>query len=424
MTVRWCLETDDRIGMVRDVVACIAGYGGNVEAMEVVSRYVYVRLHCSRPVAPRLKKALAAVAGVRRIETVDSLPYEADEQNLSRPTVPSVAAGFTDAPFGGLMYRSDAMRQLVRLARQVAVQDVPILITGESGTGKELMARAIHQASMRRDKRFVPVNCAAIPESLLDSELFGYVEGAFTGASRGGRLGLFEVADGGTLLLDEIGEMNRAVQAKLLRVLSEGEVRRVGDSMPRSVNVRVIAATNRNLEQMVADGQFRGDLYFRLNVILIHLPPLRQRREDIVPLAKAFIDEMKTRLERNFALTSASEVALESYAFPGNVRELRNMCERACYLAESNELTPDLFVLPRSNDDHDAKSDGAATTARVLDRAFNSGWWEAAELPLTEQVRRYELHLIRRAVADCGSIRKAAKTLGVSHSTLLNKLKK
>ncbi|QQE80300.1 sigma 54-interacting transcriptional regulator [Alicyclobacillus sp. SO9] len=424
MSIRWCLETDDRIGMVRDIVSAVADCGGDVEAMEVVSRYVYIRLHCSNTQTMQLQSALQSVSGVRRVDAIDSLPYEADEQNLIRRVMDREGSDET-LSFSGLIYKSDSMKAQVHIAKAIAARDVPVLITGESGTGKELMARAIHNASARSQHRFVAVNCAAIPETLLDSELFGYVEGAFTGARRGGRLGLFEVADGGTLFLDEIGEMNPAVQAKLLRVLSESELRRVGDSESRKVNVRVLAATNRNLEHLISTGQFRQDLFFRLNVIPIQLPPLRDRKDDIVPLAMAFISRMERRLERKFQLSVESQNAIREYAYPGNIRELQNIIERACYLCESEVLSPNLFMtdsfLPKSVPANlqDAAEDGANTPP--AEAAYSSSS-SVPETSLRNLVRTYELKIIQDTVNRLGSVRKAAAELGVSHTTLLNKL--
>ncbi|MDR3672789.1 MAG: sigma-54 dependent transcriptional regulator [Holophaga sp.] len=234
----------------------------------------------------------------------------------------------------GMVARSPAMRQLINLARRVAKVDSTVLISGESGTGKERVAGLVHHASSRAPGPFIAVNCGAITETLLESELFGHVKGAFTGAMQE-RPGLFESANGGTLLLDEVGEVSPAMQVKLLRVLQEREIRRVGESTTRDIDVRVIAATNRELAQEIAEGRFRMDLYYRLHVVELSVPPLRKRREDILPLARILLLEAAARLGRPVSeLTSRAADQLLRYPWPGNVRELENAMERAVALAQ------------------------------------------------------------------------------------------
>ncbi|HET7617956.1 MAG TPA: sigma-54 dependent transcriptional regulator [Vicinamibacterales bacterium] len=241
--------------------------------------------------------------------------------------------------FCGMIGRGGIMQDLFGMVRRLAPHVRTALITGETGTGKELVARALHKIGPRRDRRFVTVNCSAVVETLFESELFGHVRGAFTGATDN-KPGLFELADGGTLFLDEIGELPLSVQAKLLRVLELGEVHRVGSLEPRKVNVHVIAATNRDLRTEVGAGRFRSDLYYRLNVVELRLPPLRDRREDIPYLTAAFVRETSARLEKPLlGLTAAAERLLISAAWEGNVRELRNVIERACILADGEFIT-------------------------------------------------------------------------------------
>lgn len=241
------------------------------------------------------------------------------------------------AQFGNIVTQSKKMKEIFRLVGRVASTMSSVLITGESGTGKELIARAIVFNSPRKGKPFVPLNCGAIPENLLESELFGHVRGAFTGAVRD-HAGLIETADGGTLFLDEIGEMPLSIQVKLLRFLEEGESRRVGDTKTRKFDVRVISATNRNLEQAVRDGSFREDLFFRLNVIPIFLPPLRERREDIPPLATHLLQRLCDTHSRSVTgISSDALKALMSYDWPGNVRELENTIEYALHLTNESE---------------------------------------------------------------------------------------
>jgi len=241
----------------------------------------------------------------------------------------------------GLIARSPAMRQVVNLARRVARVGSNVLITGESGTGKELIARMVHNESERAPGPFVAVNCGAIPETLLESELFGHTRGAFTGASQD-RVGLFEAANGGTLLLDEIGDVSPGMQVKLLRVLQEREVRRVGENKSRPVNVRVMAATNRELSADIAAGRFRADLYYRLNVLQLHVPALRDRREDVLPLARVLLVDASERFKRPVTgFTPRAADQLLRYHWPGNVRELENAIERAVALSDANLIEPD-----------------------------------------------------------------------------------
>lgn len=238
----------------------------------------------------------------------------------------------------------------------MAKGDSTVLIRGESGTGKELFARAIHMESFRSGKPFVPINCAAFPENLLESELFGYVEGAFTGASKGGKTGLIEYAHNGTLFLDEIGELSPRLQVKLLRVLQEGQVRKIGDSKEHPVDVRIIAATNRNLEDMMKLGTFREDLYYRLNVVPIFIPPLRQRKEDIPILGRHLINKFNSRLNKR--VESISEEALDklmAYHWPGNIRELENVLERAMILTPDEKIIPEHIMLDYFDDQKESR---------------------------------------------------------------------
>ena len=245
----------------------------------------------------------------------------------------------------GMIGRGPAMQELFDMIRRLAPHVRTALITGETGTGKELAARALHRLGPRRDRRFVTVNCSAVVETLFESELFGHVRGAFTGATEH-KPGLFELADGGTLFLDEIGELPPAVQAKLLRVLELGEVHRVGSLEPRRVSVHVLAATNRDLRAEVAAGRFRSDLYYRLNIVEVKLPPLRDRREDLPYLTAAFVRETSERIQKPLVgLAAGAERLLAGARWDGNVRELRNVIERACILADGELITERELVL-------------------------------------------------------------------------------
>ena len=256
-------------------------------------------------------------------------------------------------PVKGMIGRCDAMQGIFEQIARVAPTDASVLITGESGTGKELVARAIHDQSPRRDAPFVVVNCATIPEHLVESELFGHLKGAFTGAERE-RPGLIRSADGGTLFLDEIAELPPAIQARLLRVLQDGEVRPVGAERTRRVDLRLLAATNRDLRQMVEKGEFRGDLYFRLRVVELQLPPLRRRGDDLLLLADHLLEKACQRLNRpSMRLAPETCDLIRRYPWPGNVRELENAMERAAILGDGTQVTPELLGLPPLEETND-----------------------------------------------------------------------
>ncbi len=296
---------------------------------------------------------------------------------------------------------SPAMRQIFNIIEQAAPTNATILITGESGTGKELAARAIHQASPRRDKPFVSINCAAIPEGLMESELFGHERGAFTGAEQK-RKGKFELADNGTLLLDELGDLPGPLQAKLLRVLQESEFERVGGSKSISVDVRILACTSKNLQQEVAEGRFRQDLLYRLQVIPITMPPLRLHKEDIPELCHNFLAEFSSSRHKRLSLSPAALDCLYSYDFPGNVRELRNLLERASVLSKGPEIIP--ADLP--------------TELCQQNTSQPIGLNLAAHMALAEQV------CLKKALACCdGNRTETAKVLGISRKNLWEKLK-
>jgi two-component system, NtrC family, response regulator AtoC len=265
-----------------------------------------------------------------------------------------------DYPVAGMVGRSEAMRDVFERIRKVAPTEATVLVRGESGTGKELVARAIHEQSPRKNAPLVVVNCAAIPESLMESELFGHEKGAFTGATQP-RVGLIEAADGGTLFLDEIGELPVQVQARLLRVLQESEVRRVGGTRTKRVDVRIVAATHRDLPQMVKDSAFRSDLYFRLRVFEVLLPALRDRPGDVLPLAEHLLERALKRFgKRDVYLGEAAWAAIRAHRWPGNVRELDNALERAVILCDQGAITPELLALEAAPDgsaaDHDPRA--------------------------------------------------------------------
>ncbi|HWS89324.1 MAG TPA: sigma-54 dependent transcriptional regulator [Pyrinomonadaceae bacterium] len=305
---------------------------------------------------------------------------------------------------GALVYKSKAMEGLVALAETAARADSTVVITGESGTGKDVLARFIHARSLRGDSPMISVNCAALPETLFESEFFGHERGAFTGATSTKR-GLIEAADSSTLFLDEVGEMPAQTQVKLLRFLEEGRFRRVGSTRDREADVRVIAATNRNLAEDVTSGRFRADLFYRLNVISLHVPPLRHRREDIPALSEHFLSLFRERFNRPaLDLSPDARGRLSAYDWPGNVRELRNALERAAALADSDTIGADQ-LLPSTS----SPNTGGTTAA-------------PDSTPLTlDQLERQ--HILRVLEEQSGNRERAAAVLGISARTLYRKLR-
>lgn len=314
--------------------------------------------------------------------------------------------------FENIIGVSGKMQEVFRKVTKVAGTDATVLIRGESGTGKELIARAIHYQSKRKDKPLVEINCASIPETLLESELFGHEKGAFTGAYKS-KKGKFELADGGTLFLDEIGELPHGVQAKLLRVLQEQSFTRVGGIENIEVNVRLIAATNSDLEKAMEEGRFREDLYFRLNVIPIFIPPLRERPEDIGPLLDHFIQKYARKNQRSLkGVSKEARDVLMQYNWPGNVRELENAVENAVVMAEGEVIQ--IEDLP-----------GYLQGGRQLNDAKWKGILEQKELTYRERLDMFEKEIIRQAIEDCdGNKTRAAQKLGFTLRTLRNKVQK
>jgi len=305
---------------------------------------------------------------------------------------------------GEIVGGSPSMRAALEVARKVARHPSAVLLTGESGTGKELVARLIHRSSPRAQEAFIAVNCGAIPESLLETELFGHAKGAFTGASHE-KAGLFEEAHGGTLFLDEIGDLPVALQVKLLRALQEGEVRRVGANASTKVDVRLITATNRDLAKDIASGRFRGDLYYRINVVTIKLPPLRERPQDIAELALHFLRRYNERLGLGVeSISPAAMRRLAEYAWPGNVRELENVIERALVLAQGRTIEPEHLAEFVSASERQAPA--------------------TDDLSIKRQTEELERRLIRRALEQTrGNRTRAAQLLELSHRALLYKIR-
>jgi transcriptional regulator with GAF, ATPase, and Fis domain len=333
-------------------------------------------------------------------------------------------------PLDGIIGTSLAMRKVYQLTRKVAKSDASVLLLGETGTGKELIANAIHQLSRRSNGPFVKVNCGALSESLLESELFGHVRGSFTGAVNN-RTGRFEAAHSGTIFLDEINSTSLELQVKLLRVLQEREFERVGDTQTISVDTRVIAASNRDLMSEVRAGNFREDVYWRLNVVPVEIPPLRDRREDIPQLLTFFLQQYNDVNDRYVVhIQPAVTEALQQYSWPGNVRELQNYVERAVVLANGDEFTTDLLppsVLSNQPEQLSADGDASEDLAGLSFRTVQQGLRELADKDgnlYNEIVDRIERELIQQVLAACGGTRtKAAIQLGINRNTLHKKIK-
>lgn len=306
---------------------------------------------------------------------------------------------------------SEGMKQVLSLAGKVANFNTTILILGESGVGKEEVAKYIHEHSMRKGKPFITVNCGAIPGNLLESELFGYEKGAFTGAMQNGKIGLIEAADGGTVFLDEVGEMPLDFQVKLLRFMQSKEIRRVGSVNSKIVDVRVLAATNRSLSDMVVEGTFREDLYYRLNVVQIEIPPLRKRTDAILPLASLFLNRYNRKYGQEKVLTYDIVKEMERFSWPGNVRQLKNIVENMVIVSNNEYLQPEDLPWNAENKSNAMK--------RVI-----RGLADNEELGLNEAVEALEIQMLERAKMTCGTTRKIAEKLKVNQSTIVRKMQK
>ncbi|UCE31696.1 MAG: sigma-54-dependent Fis family transcriptional regulator [Burkholderiales bacterium] len=370
----------------------ITGYASVESAIEAIKAGAYD--YITKPV--RHEEIL------HRLSQIEALRGLRDENRALR----ALAMAGTEQQF---RFGSPPMLEVERLVQRVAPTDSTVLIVGESGTGKGIVARQIHELSDRSGGPLIPVNCGAIPENLLESEFFGHTKGAFTSADRA-RKGLFAQADGGTIFLDEIGELPLGLQAKLLHVIEEKVVRPLGSEQQRRVDVRIIAATNRDLGQRARDGEFREDLYFRLSVFQIALPPLRERREDIPALVRFLLGRhcAASGSAEELAVDPDAEEILINYDWPGNVRQLENVLQRAAILADGGRITA---------------ADLPAETSRPMTQDKPAGFQPLSSASLREQVRRFEVALIRRAIEDAGGDRRlAAQRLGIGLSSLYRKL--
>jgi len=397
----WKLPDGDGLNLLEQIkskhpfaqVIMLTAFGSVERAVEAIKKGAYH--YITKPVNfDELIVTIERAARELRLQK----EIELLKRKLDTVTVPQVS---------GIIAESSRMKELLSLVAKVARTDATVLILGESGTGKEIIARLVHTLSTRREKSFMTINCAAIPEGLLESELFGHEKGAFTGAHQT-KPGLFELAHEGTLFLDEIGDLPMALQAKLLRVLQNSTFHRVGGTREISVNVRIIAATNRDLESMVREGIFREDLFWRLNVFSLYVPPLRSRKEDIPALATHFLKTFaKKHGKRLHGISRDAMERLITYDFPGNVRELENAVERAVILAEDEVVRVEDLPPSMRN-----------VKEKISDDNFN-------DLPLPEAVAMLERRRIREALRKAGGVKtRAAEMLGISERVLRYKLEK
>lgn len=391
VTIRWDIKTIDRLSMVEDVLKEFSCCDINIISMKVTPGRILIKSWCRQ--LQDISYVQTCLSQRADIINVAYLCEEISELSTSEPERPRY--------FSDIICTSQSMRLLIEKAIRIADSKYTVLIRGDTGTGKELLARAIHNSGKRRFYPFIPVNCSALPESLMESEFFGYEKGAFSGADCKGKKGLFEMADKGTLFLDEFGEMSLSLQAKLLRVLQDGGIRRVGGAQIIPVNVRIIVATNANLEEMVEQRLLRADLYYRINVLSLTIPPLRERPQDISLLIRHFVQKYAKEFQRRIILDKACFAALHHHAWPGNVRELENTIIRLMLMAESDVITLEELGM---------------VNLPAVEQA-------PTERPFKEQVLSAERQLIEQMVEDNVSSRHIAKALGVSHTTVLNKIR-
>ncbi|WP_206427347.1 sigma-54 interaction domain-containing protein [Clostridium rectalis] len=363
----------------------------------------------SSPIFDNQGNITMVVTNVRDVTQLYELKEElAKNQQLTKKYYSEIEAMRNQLlSYSDIIAQDKHMLDTLRMAKRVANVDTTVLLLGETGVGKEEVAKYVHKNSKRCNKQFIKINCGAIPENLIESELFGYERGSFTGANKEGKIGLFEVADKGTIFLDEVGELPLDMQVKLLRVLQEREIERIGGINPIKIDVRILAATNRDLEEMVSKKLFREDLYYRLNVVPIIIPPLRERKEDIVPLSQHFLKELNKKYGLNKMFTSSAQECIMQYNWPGNVRELKNIVERVVIMSSNdNILRSDLPIKNSFNS---------------LDIEIDSN---QENVNLKEVVEKLELQFINKAFDRYGNVRDAANYLGINASTFVRKRKK
>ena len=394
-TIRWNIKTLDRISMVEDVLKEFSFYDVNIISMKVTTGRILVKSMCRNTGdVSRVVNKLRNLHGIVHVEHFST-------DNITSPLISAKRSEY----FTDIVGESQHMQLLIDKAIKFAESRFTVLIRGETGTGKELLARAIHNCGPRRLHSFIPVNCSSMPEELMDSEFFGYEKGTFTGADGKGKKGLFEMADKGTLFLDEFGEMPLSMQAKLLRVLQDGCIRRIGSAQVVSLDTRVIVATNANLEEMMLNHQLRADLYYRINILSLTIPPLRQHPDDVALLIEHFLQKHASEFKRTLVFDKHSLEFLQQYTWPGNIRELENVIIRLMHISDSGIVTmEELEWMDSANKEN-------------LQHQSGNMW------PLKDQVRLTERKIIEKMLDDNVSARSIAKVLGVSHTTVMNKIR-
>ena len=377
------------------------------ETVTIIHEYLQTGLQAlvtSKPVFNEKKKIQMVVSSIRDVTELSAIKGEMEKQqeDLKQPDGGEEQTQ-TKALDSDPIAVDKKMRDLIHTAARIAAVDSTVLITGETGTGKEEIAKFIHTHSPRKTNSFIAINCGAIPESLVESELFGYEEGAFTGARKKGKPGVFELADQGTVFLDEIGELSLDVQTKLLRVMENSVITRVGGIKPIKVDIRIVAATNRHLKEMVKAGTFRQDLYYRLNIVPLHVPPLRERKDDILPLAKYFLNQINKKYGMNKKMSNQASTGMLQYEWPGNVRELKNLIESLCVLYDQNVITLQNIGSLKAPNQKVELSD--------------------SEISLKERMERIEYMYLLDAYDSCGNVRDAAESLQMPMATYVRKKK-
>ncbi|WP_346928789.1 sigma 54-interacting transcriptional regulator [Clostridium sp.] len=409
--IRFEIITRDRLGITVEILEKIYNRKINLISMEVFFQKVCVKVEDMEEEEKKgLMKEICNIKDIISVKEMELLYYEQKEKKLK-----DIIDSIEYREFKNIIGTSKAIERVKNMTLTIAKSNSTVLLRGESGTGKEVFAKAIHDISPRSDKNFIAINCAALPETLLESELFGYEPGSFTGAMIGGKDGIIKEARGGTLFLDEIGEMPMLIQAKLLRVIQEGKIRKIGSNKEEAIDVRIIAATNKNLEDMIKDKTFREDLYYRLNVVPMYIPTLKERLEDIPLFVQFFIDKLNYKLNKNIKGADIEFISeLMKYHWPGNVRELQNVIERAMNLCRSEILTAeDLFI----NFSSDVYNFGPKN---IIEKKSN----EYLQLPLKDIMEKCEKEIIEKVIENYKSYRKAASVLKVSHTTIMNKVNK
>ncbi|WP_346898589.1 sigma 54-interacting transcriptional regulator [Clostridium sp. UBA7503] len=409
--IRFEIITRDRLGITVEILEKIYNRKINLISMEVFFQKVCVKVEdMEDELKKELMKEICNIKDIISVKEMELLYYEQKEKKLK-----AIIDSIEDREFKNIIGTSKAIERVKNMTLTIGKSNSTVLLRGESGTGKEVFAKAIHDISPRCNKNFIAINCAALPETLLESELFGYGPGSFTGAMIGGKDGIIKEASEGTLFLDEIGEMPMFIQAKLLRVIQEGKIRKIGSSKEEAVDVRIIAATNNNLEDMIKDKTFREDLYYRLNVVPMYIPTLRERLEDIPLFVQFFIDKLNYKLNKNIKGADVEFISeLMKYHWPGNVRELQNVIERAMNLCKGEILTTEDIFIDFKNDIYNYGS------KEIIDKK-SDGY---LQLPLKDIMEKYEKEIIKKTIENYRSYRKAASVLKVSHTTIMNKINK